>query len=134
MDDASAEFAKQLLKLVGEDRFYHALLRKGRPREAKLIHLALGGTQYGWVCKCRDLKLAAVGEDIVSFPVRPDFGPGEAHEVLCRVSYTLSLHHKEYAGRSPILPASIHARMLLDGQNEWTKKYAENLSLHAENK
>lgn len=130
MDDASAEFARQLLKLIGEDRFYHALLRKGRPREAKLIHLALGGTPESWISKCYDLRLAGIGEDIMSFPVRPDFLEGEAHEVLCRVAYTLSFHHKEYAGRSPVLPSAIHARMLLDRQNEWTKKYAENLSKH----
>jgi hypothetical protein len=130
MDDDSAEFAKQLLNLVGEDRFYHALLRWGRPREAKLIHLAFGGTQDDWVRKCHELRLVAIGEDIMSFPVRPGFNEGEAHEVLCRVAYTLSLHHKEYAGRSPVLPAAIHARMLLDRQNEWTNKYAENLSKH----
>lgn len=128
MDPCDLDFAKEMIRLFGNDRFYHALLRKGRPREAKLIYLATGGTAHGWVALCYDLRLGAMGEDIMSFPVRPEFGDQEAREVLCRTACTLSLHHKEYAMRNPTLPPSIHARMLLDQQNEWTRKYADHLA------
>jgi hypothetical protein len=39
----------------------------------------------------------------------------------------LARHHKEYALKKPEMPPSVHARMILDSQNEWTEKYVKVL-------
>lgn len=134
MDEGETQFARDLLRLFGEDRFYHALLRLGQPREAKMMHTALGGTEEGWIRTCRELRLGGVGSERNDVRDRTVFAEGEPGDIICRVACTLSSHFKEYAMRSPALPAPIHARMLLDRQNEWTRKYAENLARHAEGK
>lgn len=123
MVDIEIDFAKELMTKFGEDRFYHAMLRWGQPRELKLVHLALGGTEQGWIQKCDELRLRMV-EEMTSFPIRPDFAEGEAWEAMCRTACTLSVC-KEYAMRGKVLPPSIHARMVMGNQNQWTKKYVE---------
>ena len=125
MEEIDRDFANDLIRYFGEDRFYHALLRWGRPREAKLFHVAMGGKESEWESKCDQLRLRMVGEDILSFPVKPAMDKGEAWAILCRIGFTISKHYKEFAARSPTLPPPIHARMVLGNQNEWTKKYAE---------
>jgi hypothetical protein len=127
MQGMEEDFARDLIRRFGEDRFYHALLRWGCPREAKLIHLALGGTEAEWIRKCDSLRLKAIGEDIMSFPVRPDLIEGESWVILCRTACTISKHHKQFALKSSTLPSSIHAGMFLGPQNEWTRKYAEEI-------
>lgn len=127
MEDMEKDFAKDMIKRFGEDRFYHAMLRWGTPRELKLIHVGLGGTEAEWVRKCDELRLVTVGEGIISFPALPAFSKGEPWEVLCRTAFTISACFKEYALKAPTLPPQLHARMVLGAQNEWTRKYAEKI-------
>jgi hypothetical protein len=131
MDPCNVEFAREMVAALGEDRFYHAVMRptiRGAARttvkrEARLFFLALGGSERGWEEKCQELKL-----EYGSGMAHDEMDPDEAREALCRTSYLLSRHHKEYALKGPQMPPSIHARMVLDEQNQWTKKYAQWLS------
>lgn len=127
MEELERDFAEDMIKRFGEDRFYHAMLRWGAPRELKLVHLGLGGTEADWRRKCDELRLMMTGEDIMSFPVRPAFKKGEPWEVLCRTACTISVCFKEYALKVPRLPPHLHARMLLGSQNDWTRKYVEKI-------
>lgn len=137
MDADNVEFARDMVAAFGEDRFYHAVMRRdsqhvrlppmsSRKRDAKQIYLALGGLEHKWSDKCAELKLnpfAEVREDHRETELTPD----EARSVLCRTAFMIAKNHKEYARKKPEMPASIHARMILDSQNEWTRRYAEVL-------
>lgn len=120
MDADLIDFAKDLIASFGEDRFYHALVRYGAIHEAKNIYMALGGNDSNWTRLCTQLQLRRSVENI-----NPKT---DTRELLCRTAWTFSSHYKEYALKSPTLPMHIHARMMLDQQNEWTKRYAEGLS------
>jgi len=118
MDDAELSFARDIIAAFGEDRFYHALVQASSLRRAEAFHAALGGTQHGWNQLKYDLRLSSAPTS--------DKTDDEAH-VLYKVAYRFSLKHKEFALRSPMLPAALHARMMLCEGNEWTRKYSERL-------
>lgn len=124
MDQGEKDFAAELVRAFGEDRVYHAMFRGGEVALAKKVYEAMGGDDSGWDRLRWDLKLVPPKSDTVPYP---RVEAATIREYLCRTAFILSKHHKEFARRSPVLPASIHARMLLDEQNEWTRKYAESL-------
>lgn len=121
MDESNRDFAQELIKGLGEDRFYHAMQRAGYGEHSKSFYEALGGDRLDWDSKKRELRL------IVNHSIGvADYAT--SRKALCATAFVISSRHKEFARKSPLLPASIHARMMLDEQNEWTKKYADNLS------
>ena len=122
MESANANFAGDLVKRFGQDRFYHALLRIGSPHEAAIIHRVLGGDATSWGRLRAELRL----KHSVPWGVQ-SLDEDEVYSVLCRVVHTLSYFHKEYAIRSPQMPPHIHARILLGPRNEWASKYIKNL-------
>jgi hypothetical protein len=128
LDACNLEFAREMVAAFGEDRFYHAVLRPSvisRPegkREARAIFLALGGSEQKWAEKCRELKLRN-GYGMASNEMEAE----EARKALCRTAFMLARHRKEYALKTPEMPPSIHARMILDSGNEWTEKYVKVL-------
>lgn len=129
MDESNRDFARELIKGFGEDRFYHAMQRAGHGVLSKSFYEALGGDLSKWDQFRRDLRLI-VNESIrraeLLHTIRPD--PTTTREALCATSFIISSRHKEFARKSPMLPGSIHARMVLDEQNEWTRRYADSLS------
>lgn len=120
MDDSNVDFARDLIRAFGQDRFHHALQRSGYGGHSRSFHESLAGEGPNWESLRAELKL----------PVVPSYlcGPASAREALCAVAFVISSNYKEFARKSPVLPACIHARMLLDEQNEWTRKYADNLA------
>lgn len=126
MNIGNKDFAREMLKEFGADRFYHAMFRNGNPDHAKSVHEALGGDDNGWFSLRRELRLTPVeGERLT------DFGPADdqaIRESLCRAAFNIASQYKNFALKSPFLPGSIHARMILDQQNEWTKRYADFLA------
>lgn len=124
MDQGEKDFAAELVKAFGEDRVYHAMFRGGDVTRARAVYEALGGDEDGWDRLRLDLKLVPPKPETVPYP-RID--RSAVREYLCRTAFIISKHYKEFARKSPTLPASIHARMILDEQNEWTRKYAEHL-------
>lgn len=128
MDAGNVDFAREMIAAFGEDRFYHAMLRGGMgvKREARIMFVALGGRTSDWPAQCDKLKLRRHGDDIAEH-LDWEMDAEEARMILCRTAFAIAKHHKEYARKKPEMPASIHARMILDSQNEWTQRYAEVL-------
>lgn len=125
MDGTNLDFASEMLSAFGEDRFYHAMERAGLGGCGLSIFKSRGGDEEGWRRMRGELRLK--GDALLN--VQPHYhSDDDMREILCKVAFTISKHHKEFALRSPKLPPSIHARMLLDVQNEWTRKYADNVS------
>lgn len=129
MDQSNRDFSGEMIGAFGEDRFFHAMSRAGLGGLAASIFKARGGEERDWDRLRGELRLR--GDSLLK-PQTPS--DEEMHEILCKVAFTISRHHKEFALKSPRLPSSIHARMVLDAQNDWTRKYAENLRLHEDGK
>jgi len=131
MGPCNVEFAREMVAAFGEDRFYHAVMRPtirgalnaANRRDARQIFFALGGSKRGWAEKCNELKLGAY--EPRDEHREAEMTPEESRDALCRAACTISMRHKEYALKGPQMPPSIHARMVLDSQNQWTKKYAQ---------
>lgn len=135
MDSCNIDFAREMVTSFGEDRFYHAIHRPmagdatfglAAKREARLIFLALGGSNQGWRNKCAELKLGYIPGSRDDYR-ETEMSPDEARTALCRTAFMIARHYKEYALKRPEMPPSIHARMVLDSQNEWTAKYVKFL-------
>jgi hypothetical protein len=126
MDDGSKEFAEELIARFGEDRFYHALIRFGSMRQARLSHQLVGGDESDWGRKVSDFRLnkPSSPQELKNFL---KWEEDESYRVMCMTAFALSKHHKQYALKTGELPSSIHARMMLGQQNEWTKRYSEGL-------
>jgi hypothetical protein len=123
-EESSRAFAGELIGRFGEDRFYHALLRFGTPREAMLMHRFIHGTDKGWEEMRAELRLKGGSPSV---GLSESMGGEEANILLCRTACTFSLHHRQYALKSAELPPALHARMLLTARNDWTAMYIENL-------
>lgn len=133
MDANNVDFAREMISAFGEDRFYHAATRptvRGASNsilgsKARQIFLALGGSHQVWPAKCHELKLSHQlrETDLKEIEINPE----ESRSILCRTAFMIAKHHKEYAHKKPKMPANIHARMILDSQNEWTQRYIEVL-------
>jgi len=126
MDDGSKEFAEELIARFGEDRFYHALIRFGSMRQARLTHNLVGGDQSDWSRKVSDFRLNKPSgpQELKNFL---EWEEDESYRVMCMTAFALSKHHKEYALKTKELPSAVHARMMLGQQNEWTKRYSEGI-------
>lgn len=127
MRESDADFAREMLKAFGEDRFYHALARNGIPLEAKMVYVGLGGTEEGWQRLSNELKIKA-GRQTALWKLDPsEDGEDEIGVLLCRTACVISEAYKEFALKGPELPANIHARMVLGEQNGWTRRYIKVL-------
>lgn len=124
MDGTNLDFAGEMLSAFGDDRFYQAMDRAGWSVYSRSLFKALGGDDRAWDRAKVELRLKGDSLMVAHLPEE-----GDMREILCEVAFTISQNHKEFALRSPRLPASIHARMMLDSQNIWTRKYAENIEL-----
>jgi hypothetical protein len=126
MTDGSKDFMEEIVARFGEDRFYHALLRFGTSRQARLACRTMTGDESSWPDKVREFSLKSVAS-LEELSLADRWKDGEAYEAACKAAFALSKHHKEYALKSAELPAAIHARMIIGQQNEWTRKYTEGI-------
>lgn len=133
MDEGNLGFAEDMRSAFGDDRFYHALNRaaEGDPRKVRPFYVALRGDDKGWAELCREIKLRFRLAHAPPEPC-PQMDEDEyVRDLLCHAAYIVSTEHKQFARRDPTLPPNVHARMLLDLQNQWTRKYAEGLARQA---
>lgn len=128
------DFARDLIRTFGDDRFYHALNRaaEGDPRKVRSFYVALRGDGHGWSELCHGIRLKFKSRWQANLGIDEKCPQMDERELLCRATYVISSDHKHFAIRRPELPPNIHARMVLDEQNEWTRKYADNLKKHSE--
>jgi len=128
MSDTNIDFAEDLIKSFGEDRFYHCCHRmSGRKQTVFLYHklnknievekclqffnnigLNADGNIHSIIVLCNNLNFT----DIV-----------DMREEMCKIAYGFSRFWKEYGLRRHVLPDHIHVRMLLAEKNEWVENY-----------
>lgn len=120
MEQVDRDFADEMIRQYGEDRFYHSCKRTGGANEAFGLHMQLNGND-----REKSLRfLASIG--ISSFEPRIT-APEGGRETMCRIAYGLVRYYKEFALRDHRLPAVLNARMILGESNDWVRKYSELL-------
>jgi hypothetical protein len=129
------DFAEELIKQYGEDRFYHCSNRTTPPAKTTLVYIVLNEncTQESCNSFFRSIGL----EQCVwrYHPDRKDFmskrlldDPNFAldlHEEMCRIAFGFCRWWKEFGLRTHKLPFHLHARMVLDKKNEWVDQYVK---------
>ena len=128
------EFARELIKHFGPDRFYHCYKRMGGDLSGSVhIYTMLSPPEHRqakypvhspppW--KCAEF-FKSIGMQIDG-SVFQHLGPIE-WGAMCMVAYGFCKSWKEFGLKTRTLPDSIHARMILGDKNEWTEEYARML-------
>lgn len=130
-DEDNKEFAQEIIKEYGEDRFYHASIKSGNFLKTNMLFNSLNGTDANFDKKCRELGLHLVKpkEEIKYHGIGIPFvssmkDPQEVHFHLCKIAYELMANYKQFGLRNNKLPPNLHARLLFGEKNEWVEKYA----------
>lgn len=121
MDQLDRDFAGELIKKYGEDRFYHSCKRTRDSYSALRLHMELNS------CGREESErfLRSIGIDRMSH--RVGAGKETPREILCRIACGFVRYFKEFGLRTHKLPSVLHARMLLGETNEWVRSYAKLL-------
>jgi hypothetical protein len=133
IDEGNKEFAEELIKKYGEDRFYHSCIRTSGPEHTVITYMILnelsGGMDDAEACRS---FFTGIG---LGSKVKPQLLPFlkhmaqqyEARQNMCRIAFGFCRFWKEFGLRTHVLPDHLHARMLLDEPNEWVRNYAQLL-------
>jgi hypothetical protein len=121
MEDMDKDFATKMIKVYGEERFYHCCKRTGSGLSVLKLHMALNESErldsYRY--------LLSVGIDPYARPVS---GPDETHrETMCRIAYGFVRFYKEMGRKKHELPPELNARMVFGEQNQWVINYVKLL-------
>jgi hypothetical protein len=137
-DDLSRQFAHDLIKHYGEDRFYHSCLRTSSVAACAGMWLALNCETVGEDETRRMVEyLESIGihdsigirehvylyQQHISSAEELRFDDKNLWENLCRVSFGFCRWWREFGLKTHKLPVHIHARMILGENNEWTRNY-----------
>ena len=124
-----SEFARELIRHFGDDRFYHCHLRMTGGNVLGTLHIyaMLEPPELPpWKC-VEFFKSIGVKTDetLVGKVLRH---PGIiGWDEMCMVAYGFCKFHKEFGRRTHGLPDHLHARMILGSKNKWTEQYARML-------
>jgi len=121
MEQLDREFAEEMIKKYGEDRFYHSCKRTMDSASALKLHMELNGCGK----EKSETFLKSIG--IVRISKKVGASAETDRETMCRIAYGLVRHYKEFGLRTHKLPWVISAQMLLGETNEWVKSYARLL-------
>jgi hypothetical protein len=119
IEQTDRDFAEELIRHYGEDRFYHSCKRTAGYVEALWLRSQLTGGEREESARF----LASIG-------IRPSVNTWVAEsgrEAVCRVAYGLVRYYKDFALKEHKLPPVLNARMILGESNEWVRKYSELL-------
>ena len=116
MTEEDLNFAQEIIKRYGEDRFYHAAVLAGCDI-LKLFHSI--DPEGNWLEKSRELKIEAIGSYFVQHK--------NHREILCHILLVLVKSHKQFAIKTKQPPMNLHARMILGEPNQWVKEYVSEL-------
>lgn len=123
-----SEFARELIRHFGADRFYHCYTRTGGNLPGAIHAYAMLAPPELPPWKCVEFFKSIgmqIDERIASMVLRH---PGEIEwKDMCMVAYGFCKHWKEFGLQTNRLPDHLHARMILCEGNEWTNKYARML-------
>lgn len=115
MDESTEQFAREIIKHFGEDRFYHSALWNGSREVAKKFFIALN-SEANWDAKERELGLDRVSAKQISTEEN-------MHVELCRIVFSICSRHKELGIKNKKPPHNIHARMVFSEKNKWVESY-----------
>lgn len=122
MEEMEKDFAKKMIDVYGEERFYHCYKRTGSGGLSVLkLHMDLNdcdrSTSYHY--------LRTIGIDAYA---RPAASLEETHrEVVCRIAYGFVKFYKEMGRKKHELPAELNVRMIFGENNNWVSKYVKLL-------
>lgn len=132
MSDLNKDFAEEIIKEYGEDRFYHASIKSDNFLNTNRLFLFLNGKDANFDKKSRELNLHLVKpkEEIKYYGIGTPFvapmsDDQKIHEHLCKITYELMANYKQFALKSNKLPPNLHARMIFGEKNEWVEKYSK---------
>ena len=121
MDEADKDFADELIRVFGEDRFYHSCKRTMDSFSAYKLHMSLNGC----IAEQSLIPLGRIGISY-EFPSKQNRDLND-RETMCRITYGLTRYFKEFALKTHRPPDGIHARMILGETNEWVRMYSKLL-------
>jgi hypothetical protein len=132
MNEENRDFANELIKQYGEDRFYHCCMRTSSPYATAEMWLLLNADDS----LTREENKRNCHQFLESISIRPGFVSGiPLHPVddfmradLCRIAFGFCRWWKEFGLKKMNLPANIHARMVLGENNEWVRNYVKLLN------
>lgn len=124
MDQSDRDFADEMIKRYGEERFYHSCKRTGGGLSSLKLHMAINDSELE-ESRMRLLSLGFTAGDMRQLKVDND---EPINESLCRIAFGFVRFYKEMGLRSHELPSSMNARMILCDQNRWTSGYVKLLN------
>lgn len=132
MDEGNKEFAEELIKHYGEDRFYHSCMKTSNILVTKRLFISLNGKQVDFDSKSKSLGLNYLppmsNQEPLTYQILKDnleeMGEEESRFHLCRIAFGLCNSHKSFGLKNKELPPHLHARMIFGEKNEWVEKYA----------
>lgn len=133
-NDTNIDFALEMIKKYGEDRFYHNLRRTESDEYGNIrtviIYAILNQDTDKESCNnfFRSIQLKDCiwqwDFDRITITESTLFGlKVDLRLEMCRTAYGFSKRFKEFGLRTCELPDHIHARMILGEKNEWVIKY-----------
>lgn len=123
MDQSDRDFAEEMIKKYGEERFYHSCKRTGGGLSSLKLHMAINDSEP-YESKMRLFSLGFTSSDMRQLKVANDEPVGES---LCRIAFGFVRFYKEMGLRNHELPPSMNVRMILCDQNKWTSGYVKLL-------
>jgi hypothetical protein len=133
MDEENREFAQELIKKYGSDRFYHSCLRTSDVQTTLRIYFNLN-EHDDFKCSefMRDIGIYVdeflFKESALIPKIQPttkvELSREDARFHLCRIAFGFCLNWRELGLRTPELPAHIQSRMILGESNQWVENYA----------
>ncbi len=128
MQEEDKNFALEIIKIYGEDRFYHSCLRGSTHLKTKELYKKINNASEEQAnFFFRQMGLEFVPSYVM--PISDLLLPEETdHRTLCRIIYNLFKYKKEFAIKEKQLPDHLHARMMFMEKNEWVEKYIEEIS------
>ena len=125
MTDDDAQFAKELIEFLGEERFYHCCKRTSSAMNTLKLHNQIN--------KCSveqseaSLRSIGIAMNLPHAGYTFHSGIEDMYHNLCRIACGFCRFWKEFGRKKHTLPDHIHARMVLGENNEWVKQYVELL-------
>ena len=116
------DFAQELIKQYGEDRFYHCSNRTTEPSTTTLLYIALNEGCDKETCNS---FFRSIGLSQCVWLYTANYKDIDLRLELCRIAYGFCRWWKEFGLRTHKLPFHLHARMILDQKNEWTERYVK---------
>lgn len=140
MDELNKDFAEELMRQYGEDRFYHCCLRTSNDFSTAEMWLMLNWkddltTEENYedcIRSLNNLGIRNVPTGILGYKGRMEPVTDHVRSDMCRIAFGFCRWWKEYGLRTHKLPAHLHARMVLGDNNEWVKNYMNLLETYPE--